>query len=312
MVEGAPVPENAPAIAPLAPMTVARLASLTLLVVVPDGANPEPWVRALGAAPDAECSVILAYPGDAPAPNFDRGPEVVHSSHGSSIFHLWEAAIGRASGTYLAMVDARCPPAVTWLDGARRAMADGVPAFFGPVTMTQSDDGQALVEYLLEYGQFARPIGTGMDEVPGNNLVFRRDILRTVDLRGHQFHKVFFVDRLKQEGRVPVYRDEVEVVYEKRYRRFHYLRRRFAHGRTYAALRAAGRGTVFGLLRALSSPVLPLLRLVRIANSLRGKPSLQAGLWRHPAYALAAETAWSLGECAGYLTGKPGDPAYLN
>ena len=107
-------------------------------------------------------------------------------------------------------------------------------------------------------------------------------------------------------------RDDVEVVYEKRYRRLHYLRRRFAHGRTYAALRAAGAGAASRILRALTSPALPLLRLFRIAKALRGKPALQGALLRNPFYALAAETAWSLGECAGYLTGQSGDVAYLD
>lgn len=262
--------------------------------------------------PEEECSVVLAYPSNCAVPELDPAVEAVRSPHGSSIFHLWEAAIRRASGTYLAVLDARCPPSAAWLDGARRAIADGVPAFFGPVTFRQDRDGRAIVEYLLEYGQFARPIGPGMDEVPGNNLVFQRDLLQADDLRDHQFHKVFFVERLKQEGLAPVCRDSVEVIYGKRYRRLHYLRRRFAHGRTYAALRSAGKGAGYRFWHALSTPALPILRLFRVASSLRGKPLLQTALLRHPAYALAAETAWSLGECAGYLTGKPGHLAYLN
>ncbi len=286
-----------------------RAASLTLVVVVPEGADPAPWIRAAAAAAEA-CSLVLAYPHGATAS--DPAIEAVFSAQGASIFHLWGAAIPRAKGAYVAVLDARCPPAAEWMAGARRAIADGVPAFFGPVTFMQGGEGRALVEYLLEYAQFARPIATGMDEVPGNNLVFRRDLLHADDLRDQQFHKVFFVDRLKLRGLVPLLRDEVEVMYEKRYRRLHYLRRRFAHGRTYAALRSAGKGFGFRVLRALTSPALPFLRLFRITNSLRGKAALQGALLRRPAYALAAETAWSFGECAGYLSAKPGDPAYLD
>lgn len=301
-----------PAPAPASRTTSPRAASLTLLVVVPGNEDPAPWIQARAALPEAECSVILAYPGDGAARERDPAFEAVSTPHGSSIFHLWGAAIRRASGTYLAVLDARCPPTAAWLGGVRRAIADNVPAFFGPVTFGQGGDARAMVEYLLEYGQFARPLGAGMDEVPGNNLVFRRDLLQADDLRDHQFHKVFFVGRLKLEGQAPVYRDDVEVIYGKQYGRLHYLRRRFAHGRTYAALRSAGSGVSYRFWRTISSPVLPLLRLLRVANSLRGKPSLHAALWRHPAYALAAETAWSLGECVGYLTGQPGDVAYLN
>ncbi len=312
MDHAAPLSETMLASAPLSQATSPWAVSLALLVVVPDDADPAPWIQARAALPVGECSVILAYPRDHAAPERDPACVAVCSAHGASIFHLWEAAIGQSSGAYIAVLDARCPPTAAWLGGARRAIAEGVPAFFGPVTFRQDGDSQAIVEYLLEYGQFARPIGAGMDEVPGNNLVFRRDLLHAKDLRDHQFHKVFFVGRLQQQGQAPVYRDDVEVIYGKRYRRRHYLRRRLAHGRTYAALRSAGKSAGYRFWRAVSSPVLPLLRLMRIANSLRGKPSLQAALLRRPVYALAAETAWSLGECAGYLTGKPGDPAYLD
>lgn len=284
---------------------------LALLVVVPDGADPGPWIKVRDGL-SSDGVLILAYPLGASALATGSGIEIVHSSAGASIFHLWGAAIPRTAATYLAVVDARCPPGAEWLDGARRAIVEGIPAFFGPVTISPSADGQALVEYLLEYGQFARPIAEGMHEVPGNNLVFRRDLLDLADLRDEQFHKVFFVDRLQREGKAPVYRDDVEVRYAKRYLRLHYLKRRFAHGRTYAALRASGKSVGFRIWRAVSSPALPLLRLARIARSLRGKPALQAGLRRYPIYALAAETAWSLGECAGYLSGTPGDPVYLN
>ena len=287
-----------------------RAASLALLVVVPAGADPAPWIRAVAAAPAELCSLVLAYPRGATAP--DPAIETVFCAQGASIFHLWGAAIARAAGAYVAVLDARCPPAAGWVAGARRAIADGVPAFFGPVTFSQGGEGHALVEYVLEYAQFARPIAAGMGEVPGNNLVFRRDLLGADDLRDQQFHKVFFVDRLKRQGLAPLLRDDVEVIYEKRYRRLHYLKRRYAHGRTYAALRSADQGFGFRVLRALTSPALPFLRLFRITNSLRGKLALQGALLRHPAYALAAETAWSFGECAGYLSASPGDPAYLD
>ena len=312
MDHAAPLSKTVPGPVPSSQAILPQAATLTLLVVVPDDADPAPWVQARAALPDVECSVILAYGRYGGARERDPAFEAVYASCGSSIFHLWEAAIRRATGTYLAVLDARCPPTTAWFDGVRRAIADGVPAFFGPVTFRKGGNGQSIVEYLLEYGQFARPIGEGMDEVPGNNLVFRRDLLKEGDLREHQFHKVFFVGRLKQQGHAPVYRDNVEVIYGKRYGRLHYLRRRFAHGRTYAALRSAGQGAGYRFWRAVSSPGLPLLRLFRIANSLRGKPSLQAALLWHPVYALAAEIAWSLGECTGYLTGKPGDLAYLN
>lgn len=283
--------------------------ALTLLVVVPDGADASAWSLAASADTVRRCALVVASAhGGLP-----RGPASatsVSSKHGSSIFHLWAAAIERASSPYVAVLDARCPPAAGWLDAAARAIALGIPAFFGPVSCRRDDRTLARVQYLLEYGQFAPPIAPAMDEVPGNNFVFRRDLLDAAALGGHQFHKVFFVEALRRRGQAPVRCDDLEVTYEKRYRPMYYLARRFAHGRTYAALRGGSIAT--RLLRSALTPALPWVRLFRVAAAVRGKPALLAALLRHAAYAIAAETAWSLGECAGYLTNKIGDAAHLD
>lgn len=285
-------------------------ADLTLLVVVPDDADPSPWCNL--AAGQAAVRAVLACPENRTMPSLGSHCSVVYSAHGRSIFHMWGAAMRQASSTYLAVADARCPPSATWLGAALRAMADGVPAFFGPVSFRDTGDRLSVVEYLLEYGQFAPPVHLTMNEVPGNNFVFRRDLLDQRVLRDGQFHKVFFVDELRLRGLPPVFCEGLEVFYSKRYRRQRYLVRRFAHGRTYAALRSREQGLGMRLLRGLSSPVLPLLRIARVAGAVSGKPELKAALLRHLGYAAAAETAWSLGECVGYLTARPGDPADLD
>ena len=283
---------------------------LSVLVAVPRGADPTAWCQ-LAALPDADrCALILAC-AEATPPLYAPDAEVVCCA-GATLFQLWAKAIAQARGTHVAIVDARCPPSAGWLRAAREAVAQGLAAFFGPVSYGGADDDRARVEYVLEYGQFARPLAVGLREVPGNNLVFRRDLLDAQAVRGGEFHKVFFVASLRRSGVVPAYRDDLEVLYAKRYPRVHYLRRRLAHGRTYAALRSAQVSMAQRLLRMLTSPVLPLLRLGRIAAAVSGKPGLGAVLLRRPIHALAAETAWSLGECAGYVSGQPGSSVHLD
>lgn len=288
---------------------------LTVLVAVPVGADPGPWCKLLappghddGRSDTAGCRLILACAGPT-LPTLNAAGVDLLRCEGMHLFQLWAAAIGRASGHYLAVVDARCPPAAGWLPAARRAVDEAMPAFFGPVTPDRSGGEQALVEYVLEYGQFARPVHPQLHEVPGNNFVFRRDLLDPQALEGAQFHKVFFVERLQQRGLAPRYRDDLEVTYRKRYRRAHYLQRRLAHGRTYAALRVQGAGALRRLLRVLTCPAVPWLRLGRVVAAVAGKPTLRSILFRHPIYALAAESAWSLGELLGYSSGKQG-PAH--
>lgn len=300
-----------------APASSASLADdkrdwLSVLVAVPAGADPAAWCALLtGSARDEAgplsrgCRVILACPG-AISPVCDVAAVEVLVCEGAHLFQLWAAAIERATGTYLAVVDARCPPAAGWLWAARRAVDEAVPAFFGPVSPDAAGGDNVLVEYTLEYGQFARPVDADLQEVPGNNFVFRRDLLDAEALAGSEFHKVFFVARLQRRGLAPRYRDDLEVTYHKRYGRSHYLRRRLAHGRTYAATRMRGAGWLQRLARALTCPAVPWLRLARVVSAVGGKPTLRAALLRHPIYALAAEVAWSCGELLGYSSGTPG------
>ena len=300
-----------------APASCAPLVSdeqdwLSVLVAVPTGADPSAWCALLTDAARGEseplshgCRVILACPGPI-SPSCDTAAVEVLVCSGAHLFQLWAAAIQHASGTYLAVVDARCPPAAGWLLAARRAVDESVPAFFGPVSPDEAGGDNVMVEYTLEYGQFARPVDANLQEVPGNNFVFRRDLLDAEALAGSEFHKVFFVARLQRRGTAPRYRDDLEVTYHKRYDRNHYLRRRLAHGRTYAATRMRSAGRLSRLARMLTCPAVPWLRLARVVSAVGRKPTLRSALMRHPIYALAAEVAWSLGELLGYSSGTPG------
>jgi hypothetical protein len=281
-------------------MRLAEPGWLSVVVAVPAGADAAAWCGLIQSSPLAQgCQMILA----SPVP-IEGVPALV--CPGAHLFQLWAAALPGASGAYLAVVDARCPPAAGWLEAARRAIDEAVPAFFGPVSPDDSGGDDVLVEYTLEYGQFARPVDAQLREVPGNNFVFRRDLLDAQALHGGEFHKVFFVAHLQARGLAPRYRDDLEVRYHKRYGRPHYLRRRLAHGRTYAAARMRGAGMAQRLLRSLSCAAVPWLRLARVAAAVRTKPGLRAGLMRRPLYAVGAEVAWSLGELLGYTSGKPG------
>lgn len=286
---------------------------LSVLVAVPSGADPDAWSGvAEGSSLVPGCQVILLSSGQSsPDSSLSAGVSSLVCT-GAHLFQLWAAGLRVATGAYLAVVDARCPPAAGWLVAARRAIDDGVPAFFGPVSPDDGGGDDVRVEYTLEYGQFARPVDAHLREVPGNNFVFKRELLDGPALQGGEFHKVFFVARLQAGESAPRYRDDLEVLYRKRYGRQHYLRRRLAHGRTYAATRVLDAGLGPRLLRALTCPALPWLRLARVAAAVHAKPGLRAALWHRPLYAVAAEFAWSLGELQGYLFASPGQVHHLD
>jgi hypothetical protein len=283
--------------------------SQSLAIVVAAKGRPDiaHFLRALAdAGAGSDCSIIVAHDEPVAIEKGGDSLSLVRCESEASIFRLWARALAQARGSYIAVMDAYCPPTRTWLSGCRRAIGERVPAFFGPVSIEQGLGHSAVTGYLVEYVQFGRPVARALREVPGNNFVFRSDLLDAQALEGGEFHKTFFVERLRAKGLDPVYRDDVEIVYRKQYSPAHYLCRRYAHGRSFAALRSVGSGRSGKRFLALLTPALPALRVYRIARAVCPKPDLRRALIGQLGFVLCAETAWSFGECIGYLTARAG------
>ncbi len=280
---------------------------MTTAIAACAGRDPPPAVAA--APPDLSLIVAMAHGAD-----LAQFHEVLGAYRGAmrweivtagtqaigtaGVFRQWRAGLDHARGRYLAILDARCPPQAGWPAAVAAAIATQQPVFFGPVICEASAADACMVGYLSEYVQFLPPIDAANREVPGNNVIFTRDLVDDAVRSLPEFHKTFFIERVRAAG-VPVARLDAAVVrYLKHYAFGHYLRRRHAHGRQYAALRV-GR---FVRARLLLTPLLPLLRLRRLWAATRAKPAARAALLRHFAPVLLSEIAWSAGEAAGYLT----------
>jgi hypothetical protein len=225
-----------------------------------------------------------------------------------SVFTLWRRGINAARGRYLAILDGRCPPSAEWPAAVARELAAGVPAFFGPVICDAASKDPSMIGFVTEYVQFQPPIAPTLNEVPGNNFIFQRALLDTETLASPEFHKTFFVERLRARQISPQLVPMATVRYCKHYSFGHYLARRYAHGRNFAAHRPGTFASVFVLI----TPLLPALRLARIFRGTKGKPIARAALWRHLAHIALAESAWSFGEALGYLTHRGANAALLD
>jgi hypothetical protein len=84
------------------------------------------------------------------------------------------------------------------------------------------------------------------------------------------------------------------------------LRERLIWGRSYAGTRSALVGGPKRIVLALLSPVLPVLLLARMFLNAKRKGRGLAPFLRALPYTAALVVSWSLGEIAGYLTGRAG------
>jgi hypothetical protein len=225
-----------------------------------------------------------------------------------SVFRLWETGIGRTMARYVAILDAQYVPAPGWLDAVLDRLDDSPAAFFGPVEPAYSAQDVRIIGYLTEYVQFHRQIIATTTEVAGANLILPRTATGDpAELAAHGFVKTALLGRM-----TPELAPDCLVIHHKTFALGPYRRRRYRHGRAYAAHRLTQPGAPPRLAAALFTPILPFLRLTRIHRHARRVETCRGAFWRFWPHLLWVEAGWSAGEFVGYLTGRGGDESLID
>lgn len=266
-------------------------------------------LRAQDVALMRSTEVIVAYDGIETIELIERQGFGQLALTGANPFQLWGAAISRSSGDYVAILDANAPPRPGWLTAMFRALESNAVAYHGAVDAGYAPDDPRLIGYLVEYVQFHLPIADDMAEIPGNNLVIRRDVLPGFDELEHAgFTKTGLLGALQGAGRVAA----AVVEHRKPFDTRSYIVRRYRHGRCYGADRVAGTGILRRMALAALTPLLPVVRVWRIAVHTQRVPRYRRAFVSFLPIILAAETAWSWGELCGYLGGSGGCERFLD
>ena len=224
------------------------------------------------------------------------------------VFALWGAAIARTRGDRIGIMDINAPPDPGWLAAMLEAIESGADVYYGPVRAYYAPGDPRVIGYLVEYVQFHPPIAAGMDEIPGNNIVVRRDLMDTESVLSDKgFSKTALLrDRARRVCAPPVRVDDATVDHRKPFAFGRYGLRRYRHGRCYAADRVKGRGLGERLKYAALTPLLPLVRVHRIWRHVTHAPRFRPAFFRFLPSIVAAESCWSFGELCGYLAGEGG------
>jgi hypothetical protein len=279
------------------------LTTLALAIATKGEWQPDQLLRDLrSAGADASTEIHIACdPEHAPATPPDGLS--VHTKANASLSDLWGLAIAQSRSDWVAILHADAVPAPGWFAAMHEAIARGPrpDGYIGPVEPRFPPSDPRMTPYLTEYVQFHRPLDRTLSEVPGNNLVLPRTRLEP----SGDFSKT----RLLQRGLSPQLLETAVVLYSRPFRLSEYCGRRFRHGRAYAAARTPRLSI---LLAVPLTAALPLVRTARIMrHAWRHQPLRLPSLRRLPAIILA-ESFWSAGELAGYVTRRPGDPSALD
>ncbi len=224
---------------------------------------------------------------------------------GTSILKLWGTAIARSEGEFIAVLDIHCPLQPGWFARAQAEIDKATVMFCGPVEPGWAIDDKRIIGYLTDYAPFQAPLDRHPDEVPGNNLVVKRNLLAaSAALEESGFFKTFTVWRLAREhGLLPLSCNEMRVLYRKPFAVRRYLVRQYVHGRCFGATRHDHPGQPARMACLGFAPLLPWRRTWRVWKAVRKHPPLRAAFMRFFHLVFLFETAWSLGEFMGYAFG---------
>lgn len=284
------------------------MTGLALAIAVKGPWNAAALASALRAAGAMAPGVNVHLACDHPPTAAMEGIDVIVCS-GVSLFRLWGIAAARCRAEHVAILHALSPPAPGWTGVVLAALRAG-RAVCGPVEPGYAPHDPRIIAYLVEYCQFHRPVSPWLDEVPGNNLVLPRAMLpapAVLDRDG--FSKTDMLDA----GRLhPTWVNEAVVQHRRDFALAAFCRRRYRHGRSYAAKRLAAPTVSRRALLTVFALALPLVRVARIWRHARRIPALRGAVIRRLPAMLLAEACWSLGEGIGYVTLRTGDPAQLD
>lgn len=279
------------------------MTSLALAIATKGAWDPRNLLAALiEAGMEASTEVHVACdPAHAPAGQISGLS--IHARPGASLFDLWGLAIEHANADWIAILHADALPAPGWfaaIDDAieREGWRDG---YWGPVEPDFGPSDPRMIGYLTEYVQFHWPVGVGLKEVPGSNLVLPRQRLE-------QFGEEFSKTQLLGEGLAPRPVSGAKVRYARPIRFVEYCGRRFRHGRAYAAKRVPAISLVKAVPLAFA---LPFVRSERVRSHAWRYPDFRSASLRWLPAIFLAETCWSAGELLGYVSRRPGDPCDL-
>lgn len=218
----------------------------------------------------------------------------------------------------VALLEDSSIPGPRWENAVLECFRDaGTAAAGGPVSLSDGLSSPGLALGCGEYGRFhparfpqlaagpERAAGVlPVTRLPGNNLAYRREaVLPLLNEDSKGLIEGIVNDRLREAGYAIVMQPAMQVSYAHEDRHGAQLTTRFQHGRLFAGNRVESAPLMERLVWAAKSAVLPLLLTARGLSSMRH--AVRKSRWPLVAvWIFLMESAWSLGECTGYLRGR--------
>lgn len=212
--------------------------------------------------------------------------------------------LAAADGDVIAMIEDRVVPQPGWVEAYRTLHAAIPAAVIGGAIVCRSPNRLTRALYLCDYGRYRPPFAAGpRGYVSDVNLAYKREPLRRlIHLWRDRYHETTVHWALHRDGSPPWLTPDVRVEYAREGVRWRVvLRERVAWGRLFAVTRTTTGSRRSHWARALASPLLPFVLLGRLLRS-EWHPGRRGPFVRAAPAIFLLLSAWSAGECVGYVT----------
>jgi hypothetical protein len=218
------------------------------------------------------------------------------------------AGLAAATGELIAILEDRSVPRPEWAAALVYAHATLPHAVIGGAIENGRTSLLSWAVYFCDFGRYHLPFGPGTRQwVSDVNVGYkRRAVDATADVWRERYHETTVHWALQRAGET-LYLDDRPVVDQMRdaLTLGALLRERFVWGRLFAYTRGRELSWLPRAGRLAITPALPLLLLIRHTREQRTRPNTFARFLSASPAVFVLLMAWSLGEAAGYLTGRP-------
>jgi hypothetical protein len=277
-----------------------------VIVSISGGAQLERCVAAIAAQSEPPAELIIAAgertpvgPGSIPA-----DAKVLYSPDNSPVA-LAAFGLRAATGSIVALTEDTCVADSEWLAALHDAVRDGHSVAGGVVAPPQSDDAFDRAFYLVDFFKYSpqRPTGDA-DSLSVCNVAYDALALNSVRSEWEDgFHETRVHDLLaKREGLW--FTSAAKVTSTRRVSFADGVAERFRFGRLFAAKRFDRVNRLMRVVYAAGSLALPFVLYGRISRTTAGSTQSMRQLLLSSPQIFSLLCAWSLGELAGYGSGR--------
>ena len=263
--------------------------------------------QCLNALAGSEAEIIVV---SSLAPGFARTlaaahPEVKMLSHPELhlVPELWERGVRASTGSLVALLAADCIPAPGWVERIFASHRAGEAGIGGAIENEPAKLADWAL-YFCRYSRYMLPFAKApVADFAGDNASYKKAALDLcTQSRARGFWEPEIHAELRHRGMTLTLDPSIVVHLHNAQGVAGFLAQRYHHGRQFGRDRTAKMNVGQRVFRIVSSPLIPLVLLMRVAREvLKRKRHIPQFLASVPLLA-AFFLGWTAGEVAGYLT----------